>query len=178
MMRHIAKIISLCVVLLLTAGLSKANATVGGSTKSEPQIKYEFELNDAARTKLIDGVKSLTYGEPIAQAKKLLGEPDSEKNLIRPTLESLLFGVFGAKPIFVAHGLRYYLKRVYLKQESNRDQNIELMFDSNGYLQDVVYSSMKPVSGEIIYQRLEPAYGFEYYRTKPPMPKADASPKQ
>jgi hypothetical protein len=158
-MRTLTGIIILVAIQVFTAQ-AHALADEGPQGMS---VSYSWQLSEADTVHLLNGVKSLRYGDSITAVKTILGNPTKERNILDKKTRK-----------FKTHELLYAIKRVEPEGGNVKDQEITLNFDIQGRLRQIDYNAMPPLFGEVIFSGSEPLTGTEFYLTKPPK-KADLS---
>ena len=122
----------------------------------DPNVDYAWQLSDEEARELIQKIKSLRYGDELDEVRNLLGKP------------SLDTDVFDKKGKFIAHVLEYPMRRVRPEGGNINDQEITLYFDELDKLNELSYSAMPPLLGDVIDSGVVPHTDVEYFFTRPP----------
>lgn len=153
-------VFNIILVLIIFQLVVTSAKTLAGEMPEHGGTKlYSWELSDEYRAHLFEGVRSLKYGDSIAQVRENLGVP---------TRESDNFDKSGK---FIEHEFTYAIKRVHPEGGNAQDQEISLNFDQHGRLIRIVYNAMSPLNGDVIFSGAEPQTGTKFFITKPPLKK-------
>lgn len=143
---------AVAVFAIQSPAFGNADGDVSDSTN------YSWQLDPASRARIFEGMKALLYGETIAETKAKLGNPTNETDIV------------DKQGSFKYHQILYAISRINPEGGNVKDQEIQLDFDKEGRLFQVVYSALTPIAGKVLRSEVEPQTGARVFVTRPPQP--------
>jgi hypothetical protein len=147
---------ALALVAAASTGAAAEVATTVADDNAAANAHYSWQLDEASRRRIFEGIKALSYGETISETKRRLGSPTIERDDIDKS------------GTFKAHELRYAIRRIKLDGVNVKDQEIALEFNKRGHLFRVVYSAMTPLAGTVTNSYVVSQTRTRIFFTRPP----------